>query len=259
MKKTVVILISIILFSCSNDDSGTSEPQLNTEGSLLKKAITSVGGTVIEDADYVCNGNKLAQIKRSTTNYTNYTYTGNLITKAEIYVNNSLSSTGTFTYNSDQLIQSLLLSNTANMGYKSVYTYNPDGTISLTKYEGDLISQNTVTENFKIFFTNGMVSKREKYQVINGNMETLTYEYTYDTKNNMYNSILGLNKLTFYDNESALGSSNNVTSTTVTATNTSNVAVYTTQYTYNSYNYPITKTDIYPDGSTAAVSQLYYE
>ena len=111
MKKLFIItLLSFLFFSCSTSSSDEpQEEQFTTNGTLLRRSITSSGSTIIEDANYFYDGNKLTKIKRSNTDYTSYTYTNNLITKAERYINSSLSSTGVFSYDSNELSEVHLL------------------------------------------------------------------------------------------------------------------------------------------------------
>ncbi len=259
MKKLFLLLslVSIVFTSCSSEDNN-EQTQQDTEGTLLKKTIISSGSSVLETAEYFYNGNKLAQIKRSATDFTNYNYTNNLITGAEKFVNNNLVSTIALTYNSDEkLIQTVTLSNQTNLGYKVTYVYNSDNTISITEFEGDFANQNIVVGEYKVYLQDGLVIKREQYKLINGILETLTRHYSYDDKNSPFNSIVGYNKLTFFELGS-FGNTKNILSITYSATNTSNTNQLTSIYTYNSFGYPISKIDDNLSGTTTS-TQLFYQ
>jgi hypothetical protein len=260
MKKLICLLsaVLLVLASCSSDDA--TEPVLSTNGTKLKRGMVmnDVGATVVMQ-DYIYNGNKLARIESSSVNYSSFTYTNDLITKMEKYTNNSLVSTSFLDYNTNnKLISVKSISNSSNNGYKTIYDYNLDGTITVTVYEGDSVNQNTVVKNKKVFFANGLVSKIEEYKVINGNLETLTTQYTYDNKNDPTYAILGYNKLTFYDIGS-YGNPNNIASITYTATNSSISNTTFFQFTYNSYDYPITSIESYGNGGSPNTVKYYYE
>jgi hypothetical protein len=257
--KKIILLLSVVMLvfaSCSKNEDMSS---VSSSGTLLTKYIVSSGNTVLETFEYFYNGNKLTRIKESDIDYANYTYTNDLITKIDRYKNNVLYSTADMSYNIDnKLSQVLSLIPSLNKGYKEVYTYNSDGTVSLSKYSGDLVTQVTNTENYKVFFQNGIAIKREEYKLINGNMETLTTNYAYDTKNEIHNSILGFNKLTAYD-VSYFGVPNNIISLTYSATNSTNISQGFSAYTYNDNNYPITKTDTNSSNNSVIVFQLFYQ
>ncbi|SFA75954.1 hypothetical protein SAMN05660845_0405 [Flavobacterium swingsii] len=262
MRKITLLFVTLlfVFVSCSKsgDESIATSSASNPNGILPIKVITTSGTNVVTQ-EYFYNGNKLIQTKFSEGNYTNYTYTNDLITRTDFYSDNVLSKTTNFSYNSDnKLVQALSLNPSLNQGYKYVYIYNSDGTVSLSIYSGDLVTQTTNTKNYKVFFQNGIAIKREQYILINGTMETQTSNYVYDAKNEIHNSVLGFNKLITYDT-SRFGDSNNIVSTTYSATNTTNVSQTLSTYTYNVNNYPITKTQTDSSGSPALVTQIFYQ
>ena len=266
MKRIVLLSITLlfVFVSCSKDspEPTTAEPVLNINGTKLRRVITTYDNRVTsESGDYIYNGDKLSKIVSSSGSYVNYTYTGDVITKIESYRGNVLIDTNILEYNSfNKLITRRQFLN--NSGYKVVYTYNLDGTISISGYTGDLINQTTPTNlNKKVFFVNGLLSKIEEYKLINGNMETLFTNYAFDNKNEPYYTILGYNKLTFYELGGSYGNPNNLISITYSATNSSMVDVDNINNTYNTFNFLSTSTavDPYDDGGAPIISQYFYE
>ena len=246
----------LVLTSCSKDSaSPVAEEQLTTNGTLLRKVITTVGTDVITD-EYFYNGNKLLKVVSSNGRRYEYTYTGNLITKQDLFENNVLKSTENNQYNADQKITEKKILNYPNSkAFRCDYTYNTDGTVTVKEYSGDFTTQTTQTVNRKIFlFSNGDVEKIEEYVVVNGNPVTRINSYTYDTKNTPTNAILGYNKIKLWEVVGASGNSHNNTAIYFASTE-SNTTPYTVNpsYTYNSFNYPITA-----DG-VGATGQYFYQ
>ncbi|MEO8235602.1 MAG: hypothetical protein ABI549_09335 [Flavobacterium sp.] len=260
MKKIILLLIVVALAftacSKSGDEPTATSLTSNPNGTLPMKIITTNGTNVVtQDFSYI--GNKLARSQFSNVDYNSYTYTNDLITGIAVYRSNALDGTVTYTYNgNNKLVQTLYLKPSLNQAYKDVYTYNTDGTVSLSKYSGNLTTQNTNTENYKVFFQNGLATKREEYKLINGIMETEITNYTYDAKNYIFNSVLGYNKLPEYST-SKFGCLNNIISATYSATNTAATSTSLSTYTYNDSNYPIKKTETNLSGSL--VVQIFYQ
>lgn len=247
----------LIFTSCSSDDSKSDGSIL-----LLKKANVISNGVMIYNAKYIYQGGKL--VKRENTYddssfyEINFIYTNDLVTKVESHKDGVLQSTDYFQYNSESKLTShLTLSNISNYGRRVTDNYNPDGTCTVTVSEGDLMNQNTVIKNLKVFFDNGKVLKTERYQMIDGNMETLTTQYAYDDKKNPVYYMPGYNKLDDY----AYGfqsSPNNITSITYSATNSSIIDVDESQYTYNSHDFPVKQTEIDPSDNGGPPTYVNY-
>ncbi len=245
MKKFAILLFVLLplLNSCSSDDSGVSEPELTTNGTILKRVVLTNGSNIVT-TDYFYNGNKIERIVGSNGIRLEYTYTGELITKLESYLNNVLKSTENYDYNlNGKITQIIGLEYANNYGIRHQFIYNIDGTINLTLFSGNLITQNTQSASKKVFlFPNGDVEKIEDYVIVNGNNVTKTNYYTYDDKNAPANYILGYNKIKHWEYGTYNNSHNN-TSVTYTSTEPSFVS-YTNNngmLTYNSFNYPITQ------------------
>ncbi len=256
MKKFAVLFFSsLILASCSRDKA---ENQNVFNGILLKKIVCTSSAGIIETKDYFYYGNMITEVHNSPTEYIRYVYQNTTLVRANKYLNGVINKRIMYEYNYlGQINRILYLSMlSSGLSFRFMHTYNSDGIISCKKYSGDVTNQNDLVEDFKLFFNDSNVYKKEIYKLINGNMETITHTYTYDNKNNPLNRIVDFRKLLMFDTGSPM-SNNNLTSTTITATNTSNIGVYTSQYTYNIDNFPITRTDTNPDGSTY-VTQFTY-
>jgi hypothetical protein len=169
-------------------------------------------------------------------------YTGDLITQTQFYGNEILKSRSEFLYNSEEkMSQRKTFDLTNNRCNRCEFIYNNDGTVSITAYSGDFTTQNTQIVNRKAFlFSNGDVEKIEEYVVIDGSNHTKTTHYTYDNKNSPLNTVPGYNKLKFWDTGNSGNSHNNTSIINTTTQNTSTQTEDLT-YTYNSFDYPITK------------------
>lgn len=237
MKKLLCVFSVLVLFlaSCSSDDSTTTDPEFSINGTKLRRTIRNLGGTIVT-GELIYDGNKLIKSTHSDGTSINYTYTGNLITRMEIFRDNNLEDATFLTYSNDKLTGYTSLR--GNAGYRVVYTYNSDGTISITGYMGDSVSQNNQTDlNKKVFFQDGLVNAIEEYKIIDGNSVTFTTTYTHDDANSPSSGIIGHDKLTMYDQ--GLGNyTHNVTSITKTASNSSEVYVSNINYLYNTSNLP---------------------
>ena len=157
MKKIVYLtfVLSLFILSCSSDDSQNN----STPGPVLlrKRITTSSQGTVITNLNY--NGNKIVNSISSNGTEDKFYYTGDLITKYEIYENNVLVHTQLYYYNSqNNLTSDVELNHDTNQGNKSTLTYNSNGTITYNMYSGNLISQTSLWGTFTATLTNGEIT-----------------------------------------------------------------------------------------------------
>jgi len=227
------------LTSCSSDDSNDGASGVV----LLKKVVDtySDGTTMTSTATY--NGTKIKKISTDDGFTLDFTYTGNLITKMEYKFMGTLFQTDIYSYNaSEQLVSYVRLEHTDEYGAKEVYVHNPDGTISVTAYSGDLTSQTTLDGTGTITFLG------------NGEVGTITstfsddHIYTYDNKNNPFKNVTGYDKISWVGAE-ATGIMHNITLD-------DSYVDTTTTYTYNSNDYPTTATENY-DGDVTT-SEFFY-
>ncbi|UOK42623.1 MULTISPECIES: hypothetical protein [Flavobacterium] len=262
MKKFFCLFSVLVLLisSCSDSDGVSSDSGFNVNGTKLKRTIANLNGAADDFTyDYFYNGNRITRIVSSDGSFFKYTYTGELITKIEFFKNNVLKYVNFLEYDDNKLITRKQIRD--NTGYKVVYTYNNDGTISISGYTGDSVNQNTPTDlNKKVFFVNGLVSKIETYTIIDGNLETLFTNYTYDTANDPTSLILGYDKLTFYD-DGNFQNGHNLTSITYSSSVNDIVDVDDIVNVYNADNFLSKKTavDLLDNNGPPLIFEYFYE
>ncbi|HSD14888.1 MAG TPA: hypothetical protein VLB74_09595 [Flavobacterium sp.] len=262
MKKlfSLFSVLVLLISSCSDDGGASSDSGFNINGTKLKRATANFGATGNTTQDYYYDGNKLTRMVSSDGSYFKYTYTGELITKIEFFQNNVLEEVNFLEYNNDnELIARKQIR--GNTGYKVVYTYNNDGTISISAYTGDSVNQDTPTDlNKKVFFENGLVSKIESYMFIDGNLETLSTNYTYDSANAPTSLILGYDKLAFYD-QGNFQNIHNVTTITYASSVNDVVDVDEMVNVYNTDNFLSKATAVDPrdNNGPSLIFEYFYE
>ncbi|TDW44260.1 hypothetical protein EV144_1099 [Flavobacterium sp. 270] len=236
MKKILCLFgaLTLLLTSCSSDDSSSSSDLV-----LLKKTVITSPEGDKATINYKYDGNKIVSaIDDSGFFNLNYTYTGDLITKIDFKLPNGKSEqVNTFTYTADGKLSTFVRveyevedGNSVLRGYKEVYTYNTDGTISVKGYSGNDISQTIASGTGTVKFVNGEVS-----EITSTNSPT--HKYTYDTKNNPAKNILGMDKIAFAD-----GEGNGIKFNILTDTAGSSMWTNST-FTYNDQGYPTKEVD----------------
>lgn len=150
-------------------------------------------GNKIEDV--ICNYN----IDGSNKNYlikVVFTYSGNLIIKAESYLSDKLFGTTIYSYENEKIKQQVLTLAKDNLDFNSkiVYTYNDDGTVSYNKYMND--GKKAVMEKVVLTILNGNIIKK----VLTRDTGSLIIcDYKYDIKNNVFKNVLGINLIALGD------------------------------------------------------------
>jgi hypothetical protein len=228
MKKFLLLFcaMSLALTSCSSDDD-------SSDSVLLKKVVlTGTGGKTT--VNYTYDGNKLVSVVDDFKVINlHYTYTGDLITKIDFKLpDGSIEQTNTFSYGSDGKLTTFVRVEFDEelKGYKEVYTYNANGTISVKSYNGDDKTQTNATGTSTITFVNGDVS-----EITSTNSPD--HKYTYDSKNNAAKNVLGLDKIAFVDGEGTDVFHNELS-------DTADGEIWSTySFTYNSDGYPEKSTD----------------
>lgn len=248
MKKLLFLfIVFFLILSCSSDDTNT-----NSQPILLTKIVETVnynGNIETYTFNFSYDGNRM--ISQYTDNYQIlFTYTGNLITKIEYLNNNTISQIEEFVYNSNQKLinyKSFQYENNLEYyGQEVDYTHNSDGTVSYIKSTGflpNLTDSSTGTINFN---SEGLVATIVSSTGYNKS-------YVYDSKNNPYKNILGIEKILFTsDNGSSL------IRNLITKVETDNFSTYTVNstYTYNSNNFPTES--ISNDGYETVAKQYTY-
>jgi hypothetical protein len=253
MKKAIFLFSVVALFfiSCSSSDDDSSNNQ--SDFILLKKETRStlpINESGVETINYIYDGNKIKKITTDTQSYyTEFTYSGELITKIEVKsYEGELLESNFYEYNANnQLILSRYVGpSNSDFGYKRTFVYNTDGTVSYDEYIGDSISQTEFSATVTLSFLNNDVSQ---YSRTSGNSTTIS-NFIYDNKNNFYKNILGFDKI--FGGSITTGIFHNVVSE-INATAAGGTV--TNSYTYNSQGYPITKTS----DNTSLTVQYFYE
>lgn len=244
MKKLFCFLAvsSMVMTSCSSSDDNGGGP---TPGVVLLKQTIETdaeGDTFTSTATY--NGTKLNKITSDGGFTMNFTYSGDLITKIEYKESGTVVQTDKFTYNgSQQLTSYLRLEHDSEWGSKETYTYNGDGTVTVTAYSGDLAEQTTLDGTATItFLPNGEVATISSAFSDN-------HSYTYDDKNNPFKNVTGYGKISWVDTD-ATGIMHNVT-------NDTSWGGTTLVFTYNELGYPATATETFM-GETTSTQFIYY-
>lgn len=237
MKKILLFVgvFALLLTSCSNDDSSDSDSVL-----LKKEVITGEGGKTT--VNYTYEGNKIVSvIDDAGVINMHYTYTGDVISKIEFKLPDGTNEqVNSFTYGSDGKLATFVrveFDEDDVKGYKEVYSYNTNGTISVYSYSGTDKAQTNPSGTATITFVNGDVS-----EVVSTNSPN--HKYVYDGKNNPSKNVLGLDKISFVD-----GEGNGVFQNEISDTSAGEVWS-TYSYTYNS--------DGYPEKSTSNTEGLSY-
>lgn len=246
MKKLICIVsvLTLIFTSCSNDSEiSSNDASLTQEGTLLRRIIDEFGSSKdTVDINY-SNGNKLKTIesKQQQIIKSEYTYTGDLITKKKDYASDGLLVVETYVYDDqERMIQINIDDLDSDDRYKKVdFVYNDDNTVKALRYKKNENSQFELIDSIKLFLLpNGDTQRKEQYIVINGVNHTRTSIYTYDDKNSATNSILGFKKIrNRYTGMSY--SIQNVISSEYSTTEYISPTSSNSTYTYNSFGYPI--------------------
>jgi len=190
MKNCIKLLAILFLFclSCTTDNTNeedTNDPTNPSTDLLLKRTVSQDDSGEDYIINYIYDGNKLVGFNESDSVNGTYTYSGDLLVRADIYIGNLQESYSIYEYNSnDQLTQStvyfLLGGNTA---IRDVYTYLPNNQVNTKSYYGDHTVQNDYSSETIDTFTNGNWVQR--LLVDYGDIHT----YTYDTKNGALKNI----------------------------------------------------------------------
>ncbi|EMY3482255.1 hypothetical protein AAIP36_000463 [Flavobacterium psychrophilum] len=231
MKKIFYTLcaLSLLLISCSKDDTTVATAPENTTTNILPKKIIEERVTGILTYD----GNKLLAVTYPYKK-TVFTYTGDLVTKIISYSNNATSQITDYTYDNGKLKIIDLNEIDSPSTNKTVLTYNTDGTITYIRTaKNKQTGIETPEHSEKETFLNGNIVKKE---ITAGTHNSFIYTYEYDTKNNATKNILGFNKLL----DAEMSNANNlVKETTVQIGSTQTTRTTTNQYLYNAQDYPI--------------------
>ena len=237
MKKIITLLsvFSLFVSSCSNDDTSAVETPIDSNTILLKKMIVSDGSEVITTT-ITYDGKKIIKSQSDNGENSLFTYSGDNITKIEYFsAPNILDYTENYSYDSTgRLIQFTDID--GSVGTKETYVYNANGTVSLTIFSGNNVTQNTTVATGTITLQNGEVISRTEIYSFGQN----TFTCNYDTKNAPFKNAIGFGKTCLKDDEGFFGANHNRTNDNFTSLGSPISNNYT--FTYNSYNFPETTT-----------------
>jgi len=247
MKKSLFYylpLLLLLLNSCSNDENSDNTTL------VLPKKITckDQNNKIYQTTVFTYDGNKIVNVSNEFVSI-DFVYDGNRIVKeiqsrdnGRIYIEKL------YSYQNDKLHNLSY----PHRGCEYIYTYD-NNTITRQIHEGDnKIRLDEDTEDIFIGVNGNIVES--KYNWENGYDVISSSHYEYDTKNNVFKNVAGLNllidevnTLDFYD-EIHLSSANNITRYKVDyiqgpkSTIVFEPSEYVMKYEYNSKGYPIKKT-----------------
>lgn len=192
-----------------------------------------------------------------------YTYTGNLITKQEsVDIDGVTQNSTVYVYNDKNKITSRTFTSGKGYVYKSVFTYNDDGTVSCTQYSTSVSGVVTASGNTNVYtFLNGNLVKDVNSYVSTNYNSTSTSVYLFDTKNNPSKYILGFSNLF-----GEMANVNNATSSVYTyssgTSSTPSTSSSRSEFTYNANGNVLTekvfsKEDNLPEKLSSTTTYTY--
>jgi len=230
MKKVLFTLaiVAVTLISCSTDDSTNSTPPAGATGTLLKQIVETYEDGSISTLDYEYSGNKITKLtvvsdfgNGTETEVTNYTYTGEFLTKTEDYTDGILDYTIDLEYDAND---KLITETTIFPGQTpevNTYVHNADGTVTFNEAGGSIVVYT---------YDNGDLITEDN---TNGNQD---YTIVYDNKNG---ALKNIHQREVFELMGYYAYNHNFLSYTNTGGASYNENE-TYSYTYNTDDYPIT-------------------
>lgn len=250
--KKIFSLAAIALFmltSCSSDDDSSPVDNPGSGAILLKKTIAADQDGNELTTDYAYDGNKLTNVTDSEGFKMNLFYENDLLVKIEYFENNILNQRDVYTYDANNRLATVIMMDLdEDWASKMLFTHNSNGTVSIEDYTGDLLEQTTLYGNGMVTYNNSNIVD---YTVTTTGGSEVNRVYTFDSKNNPLKNIVSFDTFNLAYQE---GGSNN----TLSYTNEAYDEASTTEYTYNSDNYPTTSVETDNNG-TITTTQYFYE
>lgn len=226
------------------------------ESNLVKKIVHTFQNGTISVIDLLYDGNKIISETDQGGYKTNYTYTGELITKIE-----KADETGTvylskeYNYEGGKLMH--ILRNEFGSYYKRDFTYNKDGTIWYSEFMSD-----SEGNEFEPMSNNGT------YTILNDNLiknqlyfksNQVVQSYEYDSKKSPKSNIIGFNKVLDIDYEKSANNPIKIVKVMGSQDNLQ-TSVWSANYEYNANGYATIRIEkIEEDGSVfVETTQFYY-
>jgi hypothetical protein len=261
MNKLIFLIGALLLAVTSCSENKTEAP---TKEKPLLKTIQEINPSNGTTTTFTYEGDKITQASAGL--YMGvykiiYTYTGDLITQEDGYINNVLYVSTEYTYENSKLktviykeTNSGTISPAMNLN-KLVYTYVSENSVDIDiyTYSNNNWELRTPFSKVKIYFSGGNIIKREQFNA-NGGVSSIVYEY--DNSLNIYKNIMGFDKLFF---TSSFTNTFNRHFNIHDISNTNNI-IHTEsdhyKYNYNSDGYPVEKHSYYTD-TAYLVEKIY--
>lgn len=189
MKKIILFVsaFALLVTSCSSDDSDPAP--VTPTATMLTKIIETYDNGTIETSDFLYNGNKIVSHISDYGDKTIYTYTGDLITKEEFFIDDILDETFVYEYDTNQRLIKSTKTYTFSIEVDD-FTYNSNNTVSfVTTSAGNTIASGT------IYFDGNQPYKKELSEISGTSVYNTTEEDIYDDKVNPFSSVVGFSKI----------------------------------------------------------------
>jgi hypothetical protein len=255
MKKIFGTLFISLLLLCSC--STTNEE----DGRLLKKIVEiKIDGTSVTTF-FTYNGNEIVSIDEDKK-HTDFTYTGDLITKAVVLnKTNQVRTTVEYTYADGKLV----CAKSPNK-YKINYVHNADGTIFYEKLTIDPGVAEVELYHGILYFQSGNFIKDERI-VKDADVSVLSkysVSYKYDSKNNPLNEILGYSKL--LDRNESISLNNSIKKVIISSITkddqiSSVASLFESSFKYDAKGYPteqVSETAVASTGDLIYLKSVYF-
>lgn len=239
LRPLAFLLVLTSFMACTSDDTNPLDPDPDPAPEfttlLLPKKITGINEAYTIDFHYTDSF--------LLDNFTLKNDTGILQEAKAIYEQERLvtlynhapdeNSAVSFSYNEDHQIVKIESENTPTISY----TYNDKKQVTQSKIDHLLLSKYT-------FNALGTIEKSELIVTVPGQLMTKTHTYTYDEKNHPfqntnYNFELNVSELLNYTNLVYVPSHNITKEYTVDPATGIETLLYTYEYQYNEYDYPV--------------------
>lgn len=251
MKKVLFFLSlsAILLTSCGGGEDLTPFDPNSSQSAIVKKIIETDDSSGSTITNFTYDGNKIVNFVDSDGTSGVFTYVGDNLTRIDYFDGPDLTDSDIFTYNAaGKIIVHLALIHANDYAEREDFTYNSDGTVTYNAFWGTVLEQTNVEGQGKLFFTDGQVSKKETYF---DNLVLSSETYVYDSKNNPWKNVIGLNEAYVF-----LGDVTGIKSNLLTASGTNDP--HAIEYIYNPANFPESSIDISAVSGQVS-TQYFYE
>jgi len=252
MKKFALLLFSILIFGCSNENNQSN--QNVAVGNTIKKITekTYYQGTADEtSADFNYENGKLKNITNTADGFRGeFSYNGDKITNYSFYVNNILKSSNTFNYLGNNLLEIV------GVEGKTTYSYNANNQL-ISEKEFDMNGTDySLIEQKDFTYLGNNVASMISTNIYSGTSYTYKSSFDYDSNNNIFKNMNPVIKNIFGFESIFEYSTNNVIKQYAydAIDSTNKTLSHTYEINYNSSGFPILIKKF-----SAATSQLISE